>query len=263
MSKVAASPGRAPLVQVRGLGLKLGGKPVLQGVSATFAAGKVTAVLGPSGSGKSTLITCLVTARRPCSGSVLVDGGDPWKTREAFRRELGYVPQDDVVHRELRVEAELHFAARLRLGDQVDEAGRRERVNRVIARLGLREARRRRIRRLSGGQRKRVNIAVELLADPRLLVMDEPASGLDPATEGDLVALLGKLAAEGRTVVLTTHSMEYLHKMDALVVLMEGRLVYRGTLEGLLAHFGIPHVADMYRKLRTAPAARWAARVDG
>lgn len=247
-----------PTLVSRQLEFAAGGRRILGDVTVTVPAGKVSAILGPSGSGKSTLLKCLTSVYTPTAGKVLV-GEKPLDPR-GIRATLGYVPQDDVIHRELRVEDAFLYAARLRLGSTLGEDVLRERVTVVLRRLGLAEKRRTRVRRLSGGQRKRVNIGVELLAEPELLVLDEPASGLDPATEGDVLDVLRELAAEGRTVLLTTHSMEFLHRMDQLIVLMDGLCIFTGTEAELLAHFGIARPAEMFEVIRERDAAEWKRR---
>ena len=109
----------------------------------------------------------------------------------------------------------------------------------------------------AGGKRKCVNIGVELLANPNRLFLDEAASGLDPGTEGDLIRLLRELAETGKTIVLTTHSMEYLDRMDQLVVLQEGHVVFAGSLPELREHFQIGHASDMFKRLRSQPMEHW------
>ena len=241
----------------RGLTYKIGSKALISGVSCTLPAGKVTAIIGPSGSGKSTLLRCLGSSYKPSAGEVTADGQKLKELGDAYRARLGYVPQDDVVHPELKVEHELTFAARLRLDTEMPDDKREWLVNSVIRELGLEGQRGQKIARLSGGQRKRVNIGIELLADPRVILLDEPASGLDPATEEDLLGMLRRLADQGRTVGLTTHSIEYLDRVDQLLVMMEGALVFAGGLDRLLGHFGIPHVAEMFKTLRKAGVSHW------
>ncbi len=243
------------------LGYRAGGSALLSGATLRFCPGEITAILGPSGSGKSTLLKCLTSVYLPSDGDVVFGGEPVDKNRRQFRQQLGYVPQDDVIHTGLRVEQAFYYAAKLRLDTSLSAEEVEARIAAIAEQLGLAERRRHRIRRLSGGQRKRVNIGVELLADPTLLILDEPASGLDPGTEEDLLKYLRVLADAGKTVVLTTHSMEYLEVPDRLVVLMAGRVVYWGTLEGMLAHFGISHAADVFKTLRQQDVEFWAGRL--
>ncbi len=229
-----------PTIQTRRLAFAAGGKKILSAIDLAFNAGQITTIIGPSGSGKSTLLKCVTTALAPTEGEVLVDDQDLKKDLATFRGRLGYVPQDDIIHRELRVEQAFQFAARLRLGSEYS-----------------REEIARRVRSLSGGQRKRVNVGVELLAEPDLLVLDEPASGLDPATEEDLLHILRRLADQERTIILTTHSMEYLSLVDRIVILMDGSVIFAGTMKELLAYFDIPHVADVFKTIRGEDANHW------
>lgn len=243
-----------------GVCFSYGRSRILEGVSLAFRSGEITAVLGPSGSGKSTLIKCLSTVLRPQEGKVLADGKDLWDDLDEFRQRLGYVPQDDVIHRQLTVEDAFYYAARLRLRSFYGDSVIRARIDTVLAGLGLEERRGLRIRRLSGGQRKRVNIGVELLCDPEVLVLDEPASGLDPAIEEDLIRLLRRMARAGRTIVLTTHSMERLADYDKLVLVAAGRLVYAGPPGDFAGHFGVEDPSDVYRVLRDRGAEEWESR---
>ncbi|MBI5202246.1 MAG: ABC transporter ATP-binding protein [Elusimicrobia bacterium] len=251
---------QAPVIQVDDIRFEAGGRRILHGVSLVLRPGQLCAILGPSGCGKTTMLDCAVGLRRPSAGSVRVAGKDVWECRAEFRRRLGYVPQDDIIHRELTVGQAFRYAAMLRLEEGLSGDALGLRVETVTKVLGLEERRHLRIERLSGGQRKRVNIGIELLADPDVLVLDEPASGLDPATEEDLVQLLSRLAKQGRTVALTTHSMEQLAKVDVVVLMAEGRVVFVGSHAELLAHFSIPHAAEVFKLLRQGGAEQWAAK---
>jgi ABC-type multidrug transport system ATPase subunit len=239
-----------PDLRAEGLCFKAGGRKLLSDVDLVFRPGELTAIIGPSGCGKSTLIKCLATVQRATGGRVTFGGEDVWPIRRRFRVDLGYVPQDDVIHPELTVRQAFYYSSRLRLDTGMASSAIDLRVEAVTSLLGLAEASRRRICRLSGGQRKRVNIGIELLADPGLLILDEPASGLDPGTEEDLVRLLASLARAGRTVVSTTHSMEYLDRFHKVVVLSSGRVVFCGAHAQLLAHFKVSHAADVFKAMR-------------
>ena len=244
----------------KGLFLKRSGKFLLSNVSLIFNPGQVTAIIGPSGSGKSTLLRCLTTSYKASKGQITLNGGKLWKQRATYRRALGYVPQDDIIHRELKVRQAFEFAARLRLDTALTTEQIKRKIDHLTGQLGLAEHRGKRVSRLSGGQRKRVNIGIELLADPRVLILDEPASGLDPATEEDLLKVLRGLANSRKTVVLTTHSMEYLDRVDSVVVLMEGAVIWAGTVAPMLRHFGVPHVAEVFKTIRKHPRQHWVGR---
>ncbi len=252
-----------PTVSAYGLGFDIAGHRIIGQITETFSPGTITAVLGPSGSGKSTLLKCLATVYRASHGRVRVDGTDLFTDLAGYRHRLGYVPQDDIIHEALKVRSVLQFAARLRLENSCSNATIEKRVVQTAHRLGLVERLGNRVRSLSGGQRKRVNIAVELLATPDLLILDEPASGLDPATEADLLNILRGLAKEQRTVILTTHSMECLEKIDRLMLLHDGLLVFSGTLQELLAHFSVSAPGEVFRTLRTRSAGEWLSQWVG
>ena len=249
-----------PTLSAYGIGFDVAGRRIIAQITETFVPGTITAVLGPSGSGKSTLLKCLATVYRATHGKVHVDGADLFADLAAYRHRIGYVPQDDIIHEALKVRSVLQFAARLRLGDRCTKDEIKTRVEQTARRLGLAERLSYRVRSLSGGQRKRVNIAVELLATPDLLIFDEPASGLDPATESDLLKILRGFADEQRTVILTTHSMEYLDRVDRVMLLHDGFLVFSGVLPKLLAHFSAAVPSEVFGILRTKPAGEWLSR---
>lgn len=244
-------------LQAEKLAYRAGGRDLITAIDARFPPGSITAILGPSGSGKSTLIKCLTTVYRPTRGRVLLNHEDVASDFTVLRQRLGYVPQDDVIHKELMVRDAFYYAARLRLDSGLQDDLIDEKIDRIAGKLGLGDRKYVRISRLSGGQRKRVNIGVELLADPSLLVLDEPASGLDPGTEEDLLSHLRELAEDGRTVILTSHSMEYLDRVDRILVLVGGHLAFAGGMERLLSYFRIPHVAEMFKTLREKEPSDW------
>ncbi|MFF7246947.1 ATP-binding cassette domain-containing protein [Embleya sp. NPDC008237] len=220
---------------------------MLRHVSLVAEAGEVSAVAGSSGSGKTTLLDTLAGIRLPGTGEVRHDGGPP------DARGLGYVPQDDILHRALPLAHSLRYAAALRepADEGVDAA-----VARALAALGLTACADRRVGALSGGERKRASIAVELLTRPRVLFLDEPTSGLDPAAAAELMTVLRELARAGTTVVLTTHAPADLVRCDRVVFLApDGRLAYVGDPRAMRAHFGVETEADVY----AAVAARGAS----
>ncbi|MGC0416222.1 ATP-binding cassette domain-containing protein [Embleya sp. AB8] len=230
-----------------GVGRTLGGRTVLRDVSLVAEAGEVSAIAGSSGSGKTTLLDTLAGIRLPSAGDVRHDGGRP----DAYG--LGYVPQDDILHRALPLAHSLRYAAALRgpVVEGVDAA-----VARTLAALGLTGCAGRRVGALSGGERKRASIAVELLTRPRVLFLDEPTSGLDPAAAAELLAVLRELARAGTTVVLTTHAPADLTRCDRVAFLApDGRLAYVGHPRAMRAHFGVETEADVY----AAVAARGAS----
>ena len=187
---------------------------ILDDISLHIERGQFITILGPSGSGKSTLLDSLTGLRPANSGDIRYDGIDFYKEYDRLRSLLGYVPQDDIVHRELTVTEALLFSAKLRLPAGTPDIEIRKLVLQTINRLGLEARVDTPIHRLSGGQRKRVSVGVELLGRPAVLYLDEPTSGLDPASEFKMMELLRHLADGGCTVICTTHVMENVYLTD-------------------------------------------------
>ncbi len=208
---------------------------ILASVDLDVQPGQFVGILGGSGQGKSTLMNALCGIRPATEGQVFIDGIRLSNRKAIMSAGIGYVPQDDIVHRELTVENALRLGAKLRLN--LPEADLEQLVTRVIENLSLTEHRGKEIRRLSGGQRKRVSIATELLSRPSVLFLDEPSSGLDPATEEDLMTWLQSLAKTGMTVVCTTHMLENAHLFDRILVVHGGRLIFNGTEREAQMHF--------------------------
>ncbi len=227
----------------------------LNGISLEIRPGELVGVIGPSGAGKSSLLDALCGLRPADSGSVLVDGRNLYDHPGILCDEFGYVPQDDIVPLDLKVRTALDFAARLRLPTGVPQSERLHLVDVTLARVGLAERATTRVGRLSGGQRKRVSVAAELLARPSLLFLDEPTSGLDPTSEFSLMEQLRRFAANGCTVVCTTHVIENAHLMDRLLILAAGEVVYDGPPSEACPHFGVPRLTDVYLQLGSAPPA--------
>jgi len=244
-------------VQASGLVVRVPHRRVLDDVSLHLEPGSFTAVIGPSGSGKSTLLKALCGARPVDAGEVRVNGGSLYGAPGALAGIIGYVPQDDVVHAELTPLECLDYTARLRLPADTTGAERLRRISDVLATLELTERRDVPIHRLSGGQRKRVSIGVELLTEPDLLFLDEPTSGLDPGLEESLMLLLRELSFKGKTVAIVTHTLDHIALCDALVLLAAGRVVFAGPPAEALRRFGIAHAAQLYARLKEKPAEEW------
>ncbi|MBA3514730.1 MAG: FHA domain-containing protein [Pyrinomonadaceae bacterium] len=213
-------------------------------------------MLGPSGAGKSTLMDSLNGMRPASSGQVLVNNLDLYQHLESLKLSIGYVPQDDIIHRELTVYRTLYYVARLRLSRDISA----KEINQIVAEVmdvtGLSERRDVPISQLSGGQRKRVSIAVELITKPSVIFLDEPTSGLDPATEEKVMKLFRQIAESGRTVILTTHAMENVKLFDKIVLLMRGKLVFYGRPDEALEHVGAESFKDLYDKLEAPISER-------
>ncbi|HEX8369121.1 MAG TPA: FHA domain-containing protein [Pyrinomonadaceae bacterium] len=227
-----------------------GGKlKLLDGVSLTVMPNEFVGLLGPSGAGKSTFMDALNGMRPASGGSVLVNNLDLYQNLDALKQSIGYVPQDDIIHRELTVYRTLYYVAKLRLSTDVSRKEIDQIVNEVMDVTGLSERRDVPINQLSGGQRKRVSIAVELVTKPSVIYLDEPTSGLDPATEEKIMVLFRQIAESGRTVILTTHAMENVKLFDKIVLLMRGKLVFYGKPQEALEHVGAKSFKELYDKL--------------
>lgn len=238
------------------------GVNLLQDISLSIDPREFLAVVGVSGAGKSTLLSALNGFRPARQGSVLVNGGDLYRDFDAHRTNLGYVPQDDIIHTEFSVRRALDYAAQLRLPADTTSEERRQRVDEVMETLGLTERRDVPVRDLSGGQRKRVSIGVELLTRPGLFFLDEATSGLDPGTELQMMRLLRRLADEGHTVLLVTHATKNVALCDQVVFLAKGgHLAWYGPPDEALRYFGVEDFDAIYEKLESElTPAEWARR---
>ncbi|MFI5937524.1 FHA domain-containing protein [Actinoplanes sp. NPDC051494] len=242
------------------LTVRYGETRVISDLSFSVPPGSLVAIIGPSGAGKSTLLRALTGARAADEGHVFVDGIDLYPAYDEVRHRIGLVPQEDVLHDQLRLVQALRYAAALRLPDDVPPAVRDQRVDEVLTQLDLNSQRDLPIHRLSGGQRKRASVAMELLTEPSLLYLDEPTSGLDPLLDREVMRQLRDLAGRGRTVVVVTHSTLHLDSCHAVLALARGgRVAYFGPPSGLLTHFGARDYADAFAAL-SEEATAWANR---
>ena len=232
---------------------------LLDNVSLSVQPNEFVGLLGPSGAGKSTLMDALNGMRPASGGSVLINNLDLYQNLDALKQSIGYVPQDDIMHRELTVYRTLYYVAKLRLSNDVSRAEIDQIINEVMDVTGLSERRDVAINQLSGGQRKRVSIAVELITKPSVIFLDEPTSGLDPATEEKIMKLFRQIAESGRTVILTTHAMENVKLFDKIVLLMRGKLIFYGKPEEALAHVGASSFKELYDKIEEPIEARLAS----
>ena len=226
--------------------------PALKRTSLTIRAGSMVAVMGPSGCGKSTLLKVLNGDSMPTRGRVYLFGMDLYTHFNLLKQSIGYVPQEDIVHGDLTVEKSLYYAAKLRLPGKIPYKVIIERVYSVLQALGLgaKDIRESKVSRLSGGQRKRVSIAVEMLTGPKILFMDEPTSSLDPETIEDFLKCLRQIRETGTTVVIVTHKPEDLNAVDEVVFLgTRGYLSYSGPREDLLSFYGSTRINEVYALL--------------
>lgn len=235
------------------------GKTLLQSVSFSLPGRSLLAVIGPSGAGKSTLLNALIGSRPASRGHVRYAERDLYEDYDELRHRIALVPQDDVLHTQLSVRQALSYAARLRFPADTTEADRQQRVDEVLAELGLSAQADQPITSLSGGQRKRTSVALELLVKPSLLFLDEPTSGLDPGMDRSVMRTLRSLADDGRTVVVVTHNVANLEVCDQLLLLAAGGWVaYFGPPLEALRYFDQADFADIFILLGTAPGEHWA-----
>ncbi|MEV4919654.1 FHA domain-containing protein [Streptomyces tirandamycinicus] len=241
-----------------------GGKQILKDVSFGVPEKSLIAVIGPSGSGKSTLLKALTGYRPADRGDVLYDNRNLYKQFAELRQRIGLVPQDDILHKELTVKKALTYAAKLRFPADTTAAEREARIDEVLRELKLDIHKGKKVTSLSGGQRKRVSVALELLTKPSLIFLDEPTSGLDPGMDRDVMQLLRGLADDGRTVLVVTHSVAELALCDKLLVMAPGGSVaYFGPPEEALNFFGYETWADVFSAFENYRDYDWAGRWKG
>ncbi|HEY6285534.1 MAG TPA: FHA domain-containing protein, partial [Ktedonobacteraceae bacterium] len=213
------------------------------------------ALVGGSGAGKSTLMDALNGLRPAQKGLVLYNGQDYYRHLAAFSTQLGYVPQEDIIHRELTVERALYYTARMRLPEDFTQAQIKQRIEEVLEDVDIKHRRGLLVSKLSGGQRKRVSIALELLANPSVFFLDEPTSGLDPGLDRKMMFLLRRLADKGHTIILVTHATNNINVCDSICFLAQGgRLAYFGPPNEAKAYFGKTDFAEIYSTLEPTEA---------
>ena len=269
-------------IEARHVSVAAGGRRLIEDISLTILPSELVGLMGPAGAGKTTLMMALNGYTPPSAGAALIGGQNLYANYGRFCGHLGYVPQDDIMHRDLTVKEALYYTARLRLPTDYSEAGLEKRIAEVISQVGLAGVEDVLIgspekKGLSGGQRKRVNLAMELLSDPSLLFLDEPTSGLSSEDALMVMKLLRRLADEGKTILITIHQPgpEIFRLMDNLIVVSRdaggadpGRLVYYGPASPDAAEFfnpereaGTPASPDeVLRGLARGGAAEWVRR---
>lgn len=236
------------------------GRSLLSDVTFSLEERSFLAVVGPSGAGKSTLLNALTGFRPATEGHVLYDGRDLYAHYDELRLRLGYVPQEDILHGGLAVGQALDYAAQLRFPHDVGSTERRVQIDEVLDQLGIGGSTDVVVNRLSGGQRRRVAVAMELVTKPSLLFLDEPTSGLDPGNERALMMLLRRLADDGRTVIAVTHTMQSIRLCDRLLVLAPGgRPAYFGAPQLAPAFFGCEDLQDVFQLLNSDQDRDWSA----
>lgn len=225
---------------------------LLHDVSISLDPNEFIAIIGGSGSGKSTLLRALNGANQATGGQVLVNGDDLYANYELYQPVIGYVPQTDIVNGSLTVRQTLTFGARLRFPNE-PEVSREQRVDRVIEQLQLKDNQNTLVGRLSGGQKKRVSIAMELMAEPHLLFMDEPSSGLDPGLDRTMMETMRRLASRGNIVVVVTHTTLNIGMCDKVAIMSRGHLTFYGPPKEALNFFGVRDYTELYNRVLHAP----------
>ena len=218
------------------------------------------AVMGPSGCGKSTLLKALNGDTPATRGKVLLFGQELLSNYDYLKTQIGYVPQDDIVHQQLTVEECMYYTAKIRL-DKPSDKKIDAKINQILRDLNISHIKHNLISEISGGQRKRVSIAVELLTDPLILFLDEPTSPLDPQTVEDFLGILKKLSDKGTTVVMVTHKPEDLDYMDEVIFMAEGgNITYYGDSKKYKQYFNVETAVAVFAQISGSTASQWIKR---
>ena len=256
---------REDVLELQGVSLDIGSADsplhLLREVSVNLrGGGQLVAILGPSGCGKSTLMKVIAGLKPATSGRLLWKGRD-LDERDFEPREIGYVPQFSIACEKLDVWECLQDAVLLRCpgltGEEVEL-----RVEGVLREVGMTEMAEKRVEVLSGGQRRRLALGMELVSSPELLLCDEVTSGLDPRAEDEMTELMAQVAAKGRLVLNITHSLRHLAAHHSVLVLVRGRVAYHAEPAHLLYYFGVSHAEDLYPQLAMRSPDDWAQSWD-
>ena len=245
------------VLDARDVVVRARGKEILTPTSLTIGPGEMVAIIGESGAGKSTLLKAIAGVSSTSGGRITING-DPLASRLT---DIGYVPQDDIVHRLLTVTEALGYAARLRLPQDASDDEIAAAVSRVLGELSLEDNAEQRINSLSGGQRKRTGVATELLARPSLLFLDEPTTGMDPGLESKMMLLFRELADHSRALVIVTHATKNLALCDRVMVMGRGGVMtFDGPPPEALEFFGVDTYDGIYDALEATPSLEWRRR---
>ena len=232
---------------VKKVKVKFKSREISSHVSMSIKPSEFVAFVGGSGAGKSTFMKCISGVTPPTSGTVLLNGENLYDNYENLKYNIGYVPQDDIVFSNLTLHDTLQYAAKLRMPDNTSAKERNARIKEVLDIVNLTGFENSYIRQLSGGQRKRASIAVELLANPNLFFLDEPTSGLDPGTERSIMKTLREMSQMGKTIILVTHNTLNLHLCDKVAFFGDsGHLCFYGSPQEALNFFGVNDFVDIY-----------------
>ncbi len=226
----------------------------------TFPLGErcLMGVIGPSGAGKSTLLGALTGIAPATQGNVLYDNRDLYTHYAELRNRIGLVPQENILHTQLTARRALGYAAELRFPRDTSKAERMHRIDEVLGELALTKHAETKTAAMSGGQQKRVNVALELMTKPSLLFLDEPTSGLDPGLDKSVMEQMAQLAHDGRTIIVVTHSVANLNLCDRLLVLVPGgKIAFFGAPQDGLKHFNKPGWAEVFQSFENEPNRDW------
>ncbi|MBM4404271.1 MAG: FHA domain-containing protein [Candidatus Cloacimonetes bacterium] len=232
-------------------------KIIVDSVSLSFQPGQFVGLIGPSGCGKTTLMMMLNGYLQPSEGCVRLNSASLYQNPNAFYGQIGYVPQDDIIHRELTVRESLDYTSKLRLGNSINPTERQQQIDGILKVLNIEKIKDVQIgsvenKGISGGQRKRVNMAQELITEPLIYFLDEPTSGLDPRTDTEVMRLLRGIADKGHIVILTTHKIDRLNfSIFSHIIVMGhgGKLAYFGPTADALAYFNVDNPEDIFEVL--------------
>ena len=231
--------------------------PLVDRVSIRVPKGHFMAIVGPSGCGKTTLLKTIAGLNPESAGALFWDSRNLSEDGDFSPSEIGYVPQFSIAYDPLTVDESIEAATRLRVRCR-DTAELDQRIDQVLEETGLSPISDRQVKVLSGGQKRRLGLAIELVSDPKLLLCDEVTSGLDPRSEREIVRLLHDLSRkDGRIVLSVTHSLAHLELYDSILVLHEGRVAFHGPPEQLTHYFSVSDTEEVYPRLATQSPERW------
>ncbi len=233
-------------------------KELLHDVNIQIESNEFVAIIGGSGAGKTTLLNAISGFDRKITGKVFCNGMDLFRNFKSLKAIIGYVPQEDIIYQNLTLRRMLEYTAKLKMPDDVTKQERDRQIDKVLDMVELKPQQNTFIRKLSGGQKKRASIAVELLADPRLFFLDEPSSGLDPGTEQNLMRTLSRMAkTQKKTIIMVTHTIQNLDLCDKIILMgTGGRCCFCGTTEEARMFFDTQNLADAYNTV-SADSATW------
>lgn len=240
---------------------KQGPKKILSNVNLQIEPNEFVAIIGGSGSGKSTVMNAMSGFEQATSGKVCVNSVDLYKNYKVLKNIIGYVPQQDIIYENITLNKMLEYSARMRMSDDVSREEIQKRIEKVLEMVELTEHKDKMIRSLSGGQKKRSSIAVELLGDPGLFFLDEPTSGLDPGTEESLMKNLRNLSKQNnKTIIMVTHTTQNLHLCDKVLLMGKGgKICFYGSVPECMEFFGVNNLTEVYNKVADDKnAEKWA-----